>query len=95
MRISVARPAVGVCDVGCSIRAYPLRLSAYTDKWRHCRCPSCSRCLWRWPELRIRNTDAQPRIVSGGNFGPGGRELSRYFKYMPRALPGRAYNINR
>ena len=35
-------------------------------------------------ELHIRNTAAQTRIVSGGQLWPGGRELSRYFKYMAR-----------
>jgi hypothetical protein len=35
-----------------------------------------------WPKLRVRNAAAQTRIVSGGEFGRGGRELSRHFKYM-------------
>jgi hypothetical protein len=37
-----------------------------------------------WPELRIRNAAARPRIVSGGWLWPGRRELSCYFKYMAR-----------
>jgi hypothetical protein len=37
-----------------------------------------------WPELRIRKTAAQTRIVSGGGFWPIRRELSRHFKYMAR-----------
>ena len=35
-----------------------------------------------WPELRIRKTAAQTRIVSGGGLWLGRRELSCYFKYM-------------
>jgi hypothetical protein len=36
-------------------------------------------------ELRIPNAAAQTRIVSGGEFLPGQRELSRHLKYMARA----------
>jgi hypothetical protein len=34
------------------------------------------------PELRIPSAAAQARIVSGGEFWPSQRELSRLFKYM-------------
>jgi hypothetical protein len=37
------------------------------------------------PELRIPNAAAQTRIVSGGEFWPSRRELSRYLKYLALA----------
>jgi hypothetical protein len=35
-----------------------------------------------WPELRIRNAAARPRIVSGGESCPSQREFSQDFKYI-------------
>ena len=44
-----------------------------------------SQRLTNVPELRTPNAAAQTRTVSGGAFWPSRGELSRHFKYMPRA----------
>jgi len=44
-----------------------------------------SQRLTNVPELRTPNAAAQTPTVSGGAFWPSRGELSRHFKYMPRA----------